>query len=43
MQTLSDTHNHSFGEQYGTLIEGLPMPLLSRAACGYGVCQRPMQ
>jgi thiol peroxidase len=31
MQTLSDTHNHSFGEQYGTLIEGLPMPLLSRA------------
>jgi thiol peroxidase len=31
MQTLSDTHNHSFGENYGTLIEGLPLPLLSRA------------
>lgn len=31
MQTLSDTHNHSFGNSYGVLIEGLPMPLLSRA------------
>ena len=31
MQTLSDTHNHSFGENYGVLIEGLPLPLLSRA------------
>jgi thiol peroxidase len=31
MQTLSDTHNRSFGENYGVLIEGLPMPLLSRA------------
>ncbi len=31
MQTLSDTHNHSFGQSYGTLIEGLPLPLLSRA------------
>jgi len=31
MQTLSDTHDHSFGEHYGVLIEGLPMPLLSRA------------
>ena len=31
MQTLSDTHNRSFGEHYGTLIEGLPLPLLSRA------------
>jgi thiol peroxidase len=31
MQTLSDVHNHSFGENYGTLIEGLPLPLLSRA------------
>jgi thioredoxin-dependent peroxiredoxin len=28
---LSDTHNHSFGEQYGVLIEGLPIPLLARA------------
>jgi thiol peroxidase len=31
MQTLSDTHDHSFGEHYGVLIEGLPLPLLSRA------------
>jgi thiol peroxidase len=31
MQTLSDVHNHSFGEAYGVLIEGLPLPLLSRA------------
>src|SRR5205823_3486874 len=30
-QTLSDTRNHSFGQNYGVLIEGLPMPLLSRA------------
>ena len=31
MQTLSDVHNHSFGEAYGVLIEGLPLPLLARA------------
>ena len=31
MQTLSDVRNHSFGESYGVLIEGLPLPLLSRA------------
>jgi thiol peroxidase len=31
IQTLSDTHNHSFGENYGVLIEGLPIPLFSRA------------
>jgi thiol peroxidase len=31
MQTLSDTHNHSFGQNYGVLIEGLPLALLSRA------------
>lgn len=31
MQTFSDTHDHSFGKSYGVLIEGLPMPLLSRA------------
>src|SRR5436190_10177662 len=31
MQTLSDVHNHSFGEAYGVLIEGLPLPLLTRA------------
>ena len=31
MMTLSDVHNKSFGESYGCLIEGLPIPLLSRA------------
>jgi thioredoxin-dependent peroxiredoxin len=31
MDTLSDTHDHSFGQHYGVLIEGLPLPLLSRA------------
>ena len=31
MQTLSDVHNQSFGRNYGTLIEGLPLSLLSRA------------
>ncbi len=31
MQSLSDVHNHSFGQNYGVLIEGLPLPLLSRA------------
>jgi thioredoxin-dependent peroxiredoxin len=31
MQNLSDTRNHSFGKNYGVLIEGLPIPLLSRA------------
>ena len=31
MQTLSDLHDHSFGQNYGVLIEGLPLPLLSRA------------
>jgi thiol peroxidase len=31
MQTLSDVHDKSFGEHYGVLIEGLPIPLLSRA------------
>ncbi len=31
VQTLSDLHNHSFGKNWGCLIEGLPMPLLSRA------------
>jgi thiol peroxidase len=30
-QTLSDLHNQSFGRSYGVLIEGLPLPLLSRA------------
>jgi thiol peroxidase len=31
MQTLSDVHNRSFGRNYGVLIEGLPLALLSRA------------
>jgi thioredoxin-dependent peroxiredoxin len=31
MQTLSDVHNQSFGQNYGVLIEGLPLPLLTRA------------
>jgi thiol peroxidase len=31
MKTLSDVHNHSFGSSWGVLIEGLPLPLLSRA------------
>lgn len=31
MQTLSDQHDQSFGKNYGVLIEGLPVPLLSRA------------
>jgi thiol peroxidase len=31
LTNLSDTHNHSFGEQYGVLIQGLPIPLLARA------------
>jgi thiol peroxidase len=31
MQTLSDVHDHSFGRNFGVLIEGLPLPLLSRA------------
>jgi thiol peroxidase len=28
---MSDTHDHSFGHNYGVLIEGLAMPILSRA------------
>ena len=31
MKNLSDTHDHSFGKAYGVLIEGVAMPLLSRA------------
>jgi thioredoxin-dependent peroxiredoxin len=31
MQTLSDVHDHSFGQNYGVLIEGLPLPLLARS------------
>ncbi|MBI2804860.1 MAG: thiol peroxidase [Planctomycetes bacterium] len=31
MQNLSDVRNHSFGKNWGTLLEGLPLPLLTRA------------
>jgi thiol peroxidase len=31
LKTMSDTHDHSFGKNYGVLIDGLAMPLLSRA------------
>jgi thiol peroxidase len=31
LKNLSDTHDHSFGKNYGVLIEGLAMPLLTRA------------
>jgi thiol peroxidase len=31
MKNLSDVRNHSFGEHYGVLITGLPIPLLARA------------
>ena len=31
MTSLSDAHDHSFGEHYGVLIQGLPIPLLARA------------
>jgi thiol peroxidase len=32
LTNLSDTHDHSFGERYGVLIQGgLPIPLLARA------------
>jgi thiol peroxidase len=31
MKTLSDAHDHSFGQNYGVLLEGLAVPLLTRA------------
>ena len=32
MQTISDIHDHSFGKNWGVLIEsGLPLKLLTRA------------
>ena len=31
MNNLSDVRNHSFGKNYGVLIEGLPLTLLARA------------
>jgi thiol peroxidase len=31
MHNLSDVHDHSFGKNYGVLIESLPLKLLTRA------------
>jgi thiol peroxidase len=31
IKNLSDVRDHSFGEHYGVLMKGLPMPLLARA------------
>jgi len=31
IKNLSDVHDRSFGEKYGLLIQGLPIPLLARA------------
>jgi len=31
IKNLSDVHNSSFGQNYGVLIQGLPIPLLSRS------------
>ena len=31
MKTLSDTHDHSFGNNFGVLLEGLAVPLLARS------------
>jgi thiol peroxidase len=31
MKTMSDTHDQSFGKNYGVLVEGLAMPILCRA------------
>lgn len=36
IKNLSDVHNHSFGEHYGVLIQGLPIPLLARAVIVVG-------
>ena len=31
LKNLSDVRDHSFGQNYGVLIQGLPIPLLARA------------
>jgi thiol peroxidase len=31
LTNLSDTHNHSFGQNYGVLIDGMAIPILTRA------------
>jgi len=37
LKNLSDAHDHSFGKNYGVLIQGLPIPLLARAVFVVGV------
>jgi thiol peroxidase len=36
IKNLSDVHDQSFGEHYGVLIKGLPIPLLARAVIVVG-------
>ncbi len=36
VKNLSDVHDHSFGKNYGVLIQGLPIPLLARAVIVVG-------
>ncbi len=36
VKNLSDVHDHSFGTNYGVLIQGLPIPLLARAVIVVG-------
>jgi thioredoxin-dependent peroxiredoxin len=36
VKNLSDVRNHSFGKNYGVLIQGLPIPLLARAVIVVG-------
>jgi len=36
VKNLSDAHDHSFGKNYGVLIQGLPIPLLARAVIVVG-------
>jgi thiol peroxidase len=36
VKNLSDVRNHSFGKNYGLLIQGLPIPLLARAVIVVG-------
>lgn len=31
MKTLSDVHDHSFGKNFGVLLDGLPLALLARS------------
>ncbi len=36
VKNLSDVHDHSFGNHYGVLIHGLPIPLMARAVVVVG-------